>query len=454
MAKKGGGWMKWVLVLIGLTGLAFFYKRWSGPGAVALSYRTSTVELGDVRQVVTASGTLEPVVFVEVGTEISGTLREIFVDFNSIVTNGQILARIDPRSYDNSLKQAEAELASAMASLELARVTARRAEQLHSKELTSDAEYDLAIADLHRAEATAQIREATRDKNKIDLDRTTIYSPIDGMVISRNVEVGQTVAASLNSPTLFMIANDLSKMHIHASISEADVGGVTEGQKVEFTVDAFAAMKLFGDVHQVRNAPVTNQNVVSYTSVIAVDNPDSKLKPGMTANVTVTVAEKLGVLKVPNAAFRFKPAPEGGAPGGAPSMGGEGGPRRGGPAGGGAPGGGGGERGGGGRGQFGGGGGGGGGPGMMGQRRGGRGNSLSAERNLYLLVNETDPSGKPVETLKPVKVKAGITDGAFTEILSGLSVGDKVVIGTETLAAGATPGANNPFAPGFGRRGR
>ena len=190
--------MKWVLVLIGFTGLAFFYKRWSGPGAVALSYRTSTVELGDVRQVVTASGTLEPVVFVEVGTEISGTLREIFVDFNSIVTNGQILARIDPRSYDNSLKQAEAELASAMASLELARVTARRAEQLHSKELTSDAEYDLAIADLHRAEATAQIREATRDKNKIDLDRTTIYSPIDGMVISRNVEVGQTVAASLN----------------------------------------------------------------------------------------------------------------------------------------------------------------------------------------------------------------------------------------------------------------
>ena len=376
------------------------------------------------------------------------------MDFNSIVTNGQILARIDPRSYDNSLKQAEAELASAMASLELARVTASRAEQLHSKELTSDAEYDLAIADLHRAEAMAQIREATRDKNKIDLDRTTIYSPIDGMVISRNVEVGQTVAASLNSPTLFMIANDLSKMHIHASISEADVGGVTEGQKVEFTVDAFAAMRLFGEVHQVRNAPVTNQNVVSYTSVIAVDNPESKLKPGMTANVTVTVAEKLGVVKIPNAAFRFKPTAEGGAPGaggapgGSPSMGGGGGPRRGGPGGGGAPGGGGG----GGRGQFGGGGGGAGGPGMMGQRRGGRGNSLSAERNVYLLVNETDPNGKPVETLKPVKVKAGITNGAFTEILSGVSVGDEVVIGTETLAAGESPGANNPFAPGFGRR--
>ena len=515
MAKKSSGWMKWVFALILLAVLAVVYQKWNQPGEAILGFRTSAVEKGDIRQEVTASGSIEPVVFVEVGTEISGRLEGIFVDFNSSVTNGQVLAQIDPRTYENSLKQAVAELASATASLELAQINARRAEELHKQEFISNSEYDTAVADLHRAEATQQIREATRDRNKVDLDRTTIYSPIDGIVISRRVEVGQTVAASLNAPTLFMIANDLSKMHIHAAISEADIGGVEEGQKVEFFADAFMEMKLAGTVYQVRNAPVTNQNVVSYTSVIAFDNPESKLKPGMTVNVSVTLAEEIGVLKVPNAAFRFKPAeganvvgaPEresageatqvaqvgegrrgrggpGGPGGGSGGRGGPGGVGRGG-GGGGDPerrrqfmarfdkngdgqidesersamrsqfgGGQGGPGGGGGRGGFGGGGGRGGGPGI-GQRQRTTASNESQEKNVYVLTKETDETGNSVDVLKFVKVKAGVTDMAFTEIVEGLNEGDVVVVGTQSIeSAEAAEGARNPFNPFSRRRGR
>ncbi|MDA1278159.1 MAG: efflux RND transporter periplasmic adaptor subunit, partial [Verrucomicrobia bacterium] len=474
-----------------------FYKRLRQPGAAALAYRTTAVEKGDIRQIVTASGSTEPVVFVEVGTEISGRLENIYVDFNSVVTNSQVLAQIDPRAYQNSLQQSEAELASAKASLELAQINARRAEELHRQNLISSSEHDTAIADLHRAEATALIREAVRDRNKVDLDRTTIYSPIDGIVISRNVEVGQTVAASLNAPTLFMIANDLSKMHIHAAISEADIGGVREGQKVEFLADAFMEMKLSGVVHQVRNAPVTNQSVVSYTSVIAFDNPESKLKPGMTVTVSITAAESLGVLKVPNAAFRFKPA-EGtiveGAPksegsgGAAPLAQSGGGEREGGGFGGGSggpggPGGGDPER----RRQFmarfdkngdgqideseraamsaqfgggqgggrGGGGGGRRGGAGMGQRQGNSAGGQPQEKSVYILSKKADETGKSADILKLAKVKTGVTDGAFTEVLEGLSEGDVLVVGTQALvSAGAAEGSNNPFSPFGGRRGR
>ena len=506
--------MKWVFALIFLGVLAVVYQRWREPGDAILGFRTSAVEKGDIRQEVTASGSIEPVVFVEVGTEISGRLEDIYVDFNSIVTNGQVLAQIDPRSYKNSLQQAEAELASAKASLELAQINARRAKELHMQELISNSEHDTAVADLHRAEATTLIREALRDRYKVDLDRTTIYSPIDGIVISRRVEIGQTVAATLNAPTLFMIANDLSKMHIHAAISEADIGGVKEGQKVGFFADAFMEMKLLGVVHQVRNAPVTNQSVVSYTSVIAFDNPESKLKPGMTVNVTITAAEQIGVVKVPNAAFRFKP-PEGatvvGAPeksesaGNATQVAQAGGGRRGGGGfggGGGGPGGGGrgggdperraqfmarfdkngdgqldesersamrsqfsggqgGPGGGGGRGGFAGGGGGGDGRGGLGGRGGGLGtgqrqrtsaSNEPQEKNVYLLTQETDETGNSVDVLKFAKVKVGVTDAAFTEIIEGLNEGDVVVVGTQSIeSAEAAAGTSNPFSP-FGRR--
>jgi HlyD family secretion protein len=298
---------KGLLLALVLGAVAFAYFKLHKPTLAEPEYRTAAVSRGDIRSLVTASGQVEPVINVQVGSQISGTIEEIFADFNSIVTNGQILAQIDPATYRTSLKQAEGELANSKASLELTRINARRAEDLFKSQLISQSDYDQAIASLRQAEAMTQIREAMVDRAQVDLDRTTIYSPIDGIIISREVEVGQTVAASFNTPKLFAIANDLSKMRIHASVSEADIGEVKPGQPVEFTVEAFRNRRFSGTVGQVRNAAQTNQNVITYTTVIEVDNPESQLKPGMTATVSITLAERTNVLKIPNAALRFRP---------------------------------------------------------------------------------------------------------------------------------------------------
>ncbi len=491
MPKKSSPWKKWVffLIVIGLGYVAA--KRFRGGEEERLEFKTAAASLGSIKQVVTASGSLEPVVNVEVGSQISGTLEAIYVDFNSTVTNQQPLARIDARSYENSLKQAKGELASADASLELAQINARRASELFSNNLISQSEHDTAMADLHRAEATKLIREASLDRASVDLSRTTVYSPIDGVVISRNVEVGQTVAASFNTPKLFGIANDLSEMHIHASVSEADIGGVTEGQKVQFTVDAFPTSPMSGLVHQVRNAAVTNQSVISYTTVIAVENSGSRLKPGMTANVEITLAERNDVLTLPNAAFRLripdgvevigKPASgSGGGPGGSGGSGGAvgGGGRRGGGGGGpggGGPGGGGGDR----RARmleqfdkngngeldpderaamremFQGQGGGRGGRGGRGGGGGRRAGNRPVEQTVYVLEAPAEGSAEAQPKLKAVSVRTGITDGAKTEVLSGLEDGAEVVIGTAVVggAEGGSAAAANPFGPSFGRRG-
>src|SRR5260221_9364685 len=183
----------------------------------------------------------------------------------------------------------------------------RRAKELRVAELIPVSDYDKAVGDLHQAEAVVKMRQAALNKSKVDLERTTIYAPIDGMVISRVVDVGQTVAASLNAPTLFTIANDLRNMRIEAMVSEADVGGVQDGQQVTFTVDAFPGRKFRGNVTQVRYAPVTNQNVVNYTTIVKVNNADLNLRPGMTANASVIVAEHHNALRIPNAALRFRP---------------------------------------------------------------------------------------------------------------------------------------------------
>src|SRR5262249_5067542 len=191
--------------------------------------------------------------------------------------------------------------------LELAKVDAKRSADLFKNNLIAQSDYDKAMADLHQAEAQIDIKQAALEKAKVDLARCTIYAPVDGIVISRSVDVGQTVAASLNAPTLFIIANDLSQMQIDANVAEADVGGVDVGQDVEFTVDAFMYRTFHGKVVQVRNSPITVQNVVTYDTVIAVHNEDLKLKPGMTANVSIIIARRDNVLKLPNAALRFRP---------------------------------------------------------------------------------------------------------------------------------------------------
>ena len=303
------GWAKGLFVCAVLaSGLAYGGRYYlQHLSADAPEYRTVTVSRGELIQAVTASGQLDPVVKVEVGSQISGNIQKLNVDFNSPVKQGQVIAQLDPASYEANFIQAEGNLANARAALELAQLNAERAKVLQADKLNPKADYEKALADLHQAEANVKINEGTLKKARVDLDRCTINSPIDGMVISRNVNVGQTVAASLSAPTLFVIGNDLNKMQIEANVAEADIGMVEVGQDVDFTVDAFSGQTFHGKVIQVRNAPKTDQNVVTYETIIGVSNANLKLKPGMTANVSLIVARRDNVLKVPNAALRFRP---------------------------------------------------------------------------------------------------------------------------------------------------
>src|ERR1041385_6371403 len=301
-------WLKWLILvcLLGGGGAAgwWYYKKQNDNSP---QYQTATVTRGDLTQAVTATGTLNPVVNVQVGSQISGIIQKLFADFNSPVKEGQVIAQLDAATYRASVAQAEGNLMNAKASLELAQINARRSQSLLTNSLIPPSDLDKAIAELHQAEASVKISEANLEKAKVHLSRCAIYAPVDGVVISRNVDVGQTVAASLSAPTIFIIANDLSKMQIDANVSEADIGTIEEGQNVSFTVDAFLDRKFTGKVRQIRNSPTTVQNVVTYDTVIDVSNPDLKLRPGMTANASIITAQRNGVLKIPNLALRFKP---------------------------------------------------------------------------------------------------------------------------------------------------
>jgi len=480
----GASWLKWIFILLLLGGAGYGAWRWYGKREKAgtIDFKTSAVARGDLVQQVTANGQISPVKNVTVGTQVSGIIKELYVDFNSRVTNGQVIARIDPSTYEQNLEQAEAELANSQAALEYAQLSFKRAKELSAAALLPAAEYDKATVDLHQAEAVLRMREAAVRRAKVDLERTTIFAPIDGMVITRTVDVGQTVAASFNTPTLFNIANDLSKMQIDAMVSEADVGGVEEGQSVTFTVDAFPQRKFRGSVRQVRFAPSTNQNVVNYTTVVEVNNADLKLRPGMTANANILIAEHKDVLRIPNAALRFRPpagtALEGGTNAPAekskvelatsgpfeglpiPPWQAKGERRR---------------------------------PtdaeraayeasltpeqkqkfqevvaamrARMAQGEGGAGGAGGGDhprrteptgprnQTIYLLEKETSGDGAEKIVLKPVTVKVGISDGANTEVLEGLKEGDLVVTGTMSSAT-STAGPPNPFSSPFGGPGR
>jgi HlyD family secretion protein len=385
-----------VLVLLGV----WWWRRGSS-GEV--SYRTAEVNRGAITQAVTATGTLNPVVNVQVGSQISGNVSRLYVDYNSGVKAGQVVAEIDPAIFKAAVTQAQGDLQNAQAGLELAQLNEKRMRDLVAKQTTSQSELDSAIATLHQAEANVMIKQGALDRAKTDLDHCTITSPIDGTVISRSVDVGQTVAASLSAPVIFTIANDLAKMQIDTNVAEADVGAVEQGQDVEFTVDAFPNRTFHGQVVQVRNAPTTVQNVVTYDTVIGVNNADLKLKPGMTANVSIVVAKRENVLKLSNAALRFHPPEQAAA---APANSGA----------------------------------------AAGQRHGGRGKGSGArpvEKTVYLL-------SKASTAPQPAKIKTGISDGIFTEVTDGLKEGDHVV----TAAIGKTADAaetTNPFSGG-GRR--
>src|SRR5213593_4014803 len=295
----------WLALIVGLLVIVFVLRQCRNRSAA--NYQTATVTRGPITQAVTATGTLNPVVNVQVGSQVSGNIAKLFADFNSQVKAGQVVAQIDPALFQATVTQAEGDLANAQAALELARVNAKRTQDLFARKTSSQADLDQAMANLHQAEANVKIKQGALDKAKADLEHCTITSPIDGVVISRNVDVGQTVAASLQAPVIFQIANDLTKMQIDSNVAEADVGMVQVGQDVDFTVDAFPMRTFHGKVVQVRNAPITVQNVVTYDTVIGVSNPDLKLKPGMTANVSIVVAHKDDVLQIKNAALRYRP---------------------------------------------------------------------------------------------------------------------------------------------------
>jgi HlyD family secretion protein len=283
-----------------------------------------TVDRGEVSQRVVAHGTIQPVRTVTVGSQVSGIIDAIHVDFNSRVRRGQVLAQIDPSTFAAAASSAAAELESAEAGLELARLQWQRVQALRENQLVAPSEVEEARANLRQAEAQLTVRRHALSRARRELDRATIYSPTDGIVISRNVDVGQTVAASLTAPDLFELATDLSAMRIHANVSEADIGVVREGQSVRFTVDAHRGRQFTGEVIQVRNAPLVESNVVHYETIIAVDNQEGLLKPGMTTEVAIVTDEVTDAVRVRNTALRARlpdallpaePAPVAGADG-------------------------------------------------------------------------------------------------------------------------------------------
>ena len=315
--------LRWGL-LASIAGVLLFIATgawyWWNSGTAAVHYKTAVVDRGPITSVVTATGTVNPVVSVQVGSQVSGKIARLFADFNSVVTQGQVLAQIDQAPFQARVSQARAAVKSARGNLAKAKILSAqrklehdRMAKLRKQAFVSQADLDLAVTNFRDAEASVEVWQATLDQAEatlasaeLDLGYTTIYSPVNGIVVSRNVDVGQTVAATFQTPTLFVIAQDLTQMQVDANVSEADIGGVTEGKRANFRVDAYPKQFFEGAVTQVRNAPISIQNVVTYDVVITVDNRDLKLKPGMTANVTIVTANKEDPLRVPNGALRFR----------------------------------------------------------------------------------------------------------------------------------------------------
>jgi HlyD family secretion protein len=409
-----------VLLAVGIG--VFLLLRGSENGQ---KFKTAPVTRGNLKATVTATGTLNAVTTVLVGTQVSGTIKQIYADFNSSVKKGQLIAEIDPATFQAQVEQQRANLMASKANVAKAKTaladaqrTMQRNKELFAKNFiarsdldTAETNYDSSGAQVNVNEAQVAQTEAALKTSEISLHYTKIVSPVDGVVVSRNVDVGQTVAASFQTPTLFTIAQDLTKMQVDTNVDEADIGKVALGQDVEFSVDAYPDRTFRGTVSQVRIAPITVQNVVTYDVVVKVDNDELKLKPGMTANVSIIVASKSAVLKIPNAALRFRPsekdlgksgadqtAKEGSKPGGAPGK--EGGKPGGAPGkGAGRPG----------------------GPPQV--EGGGQSDGRPAGQRSYAVW--IADQGKP----KRVPVATGITDGAFTEVTSGdLREGQEVIV--------------------------
>ena len=416
--------MRRVMLIISVlaVGLAIGgYVFFNGERKAPVRYRSAAVERGPVISLVTATGTINPVVSVQVGTQVSGMIKSLHADFNSVVKAGEIVAVIDPEPLRARRDQAASNLEMSRANVARARTDLAqrkreldRVKSLVAQQFVSQNDVDVAVTNFQAAEAqmnvsAAQVKQAEAALNAVELELkyTVIRSPVNGIVVARNVEVGQTIAASFATPNLFLIALDLTKMQVDTNVSESDIGGITEGKEATFTVDAYPGYQFSGTIRQVRLAPINVQNVVTYNVVVNVDNQDLRLKPGMTANVSIIVAQRDAVLKVPNAALRFTPptldqverAKLGGKPtkekGAEPAAG------------------------------------------------VGRG-AVAPSRTVW----KQGPAGE----LEPIHVQTGISDGVVTEIVSEeLSEGTLVVVGIDR-PKGDRGGSDLP--PGFGSGGQ
>lgn len=393
-----------VLAVVALASRAFLAKD---PGETR--YRTEPVSRGPLVTEVTATGTVNPVKTVQVGTYVSGPVQAIYADFNSPVKKDQLVAKIDPRQFALRVQQAEATLANARAKLvksqadlrykttNLARNRKLAADGIVSADLidTTASSVDQARADVALNQAEIQLAEAALAEAKVNLSYTDIISPVDGVVVSRNVDVGQTVAASFQTPTLFLIAEDLTQMQVDANVSESDIGAVHQGQRATFTVDAYPDRRFAGTVIQVRNAPQNVQNVITYDVVVGADNQDLALRPGMTANVAIETGRRDETLRVPSAALRFRPHV---ASGGAPRP-----------------------------------------TGSPGAGRARHAEDGAPSARVFVLRD-----GQPA----PVPVEIGLSDDSYTEIVKGaVAEGDQVIVAAERPAGASTPTRAQP--PGF-----
>lgn len=373
-------------LVVGLILAGAIYFNNSG---TPLHYKLEAVQRGDISVIITATGKVNPVTRVQVGTQISGTISKIYADFNQKVKQGQVIAQIDPTFLKAQLLEAEANMEKATAQVTQSKKTLERATELFDRKLISQAEKDEAQTNYEFSLSQQKQALAAYNRAQVSLQYTNIVSPIDGVIISRNVDVGQTVAASLQAPILFLIANDLSKIQVEATIDEVDIGKVKVGQEVTFYVDAYPDETFNGKISQVRLQPIISQNVVSYEVIIDVANEENKLLPGMTANISIIVDSKKNILKVPNMALRYQPALT--------------------------------------QEQF--------------------SNFVKQFGNKFDLKNSTMVwTLDPQEELMPLFLDAGITDGQFTEVKSG-DVKEKATVITGVSTAATSSGTSRSFVP-------
>ncbi|HEY0141247.1 MAG TPA: efflux RND transporter periplasmic adaptor subunit [Thermoanaerobaculia bacterium] len=403
----------------------------SGRGKKDNQYKTEKVDRGTVTMTVTATGTLSAVTTVQVGSQVSGVIARLYADFNSQVQKGQLLAELDPTPFEAQVEQRRADVTRANVAVEDTRLKYDRQKRLLEAGLTSQAEVDAAKAQYDSARAQVQQATASLSQSTTNLRYTKITSPIDGVVVDKQYDVGQTVAASFQAPTLFQIAQDLTKMQVQADVDQSDIGRVKVGQMARFSVDAYPDEEFRGRISQIRYNAQVNQNVVTYPVILEVENPEGRLRPKMTANVNIDVDSVQNVLRVPNAALRFKPPTEGGdkrASGGAGGANNDATQRAA---------------------RSGSGGGLGGAASQMPMGRGRGGNAGGKSQTVYILAAD--------KTLQPVEIRTGISDGRFTHVVSGgLQPGAEVVVGIATSKVEGPPPMGGQGGPGGGggQRGR